>query len=236
MSCGAVWLKRGKHQARVRTEKNLKLNDELIYHYAPDLLRAEPPELKVIHLDRRFSLWLKPRDMTISGSRFCDHTSLKRCVETQHPTQAPVYVVHRLDRFTAGLILVAHDKETAAALSAMFRDHAINKAYHARVEGIFSEACTVSSPIEGKAAFSEISPVGMDAASSVVEVVIKTGRKHQVRRHLAELGHPILGDRQYGNGADSGIDLQLAATRLGFELGGEHFNFELDWRECLAPA
>ncbi len=235
MACGAVWLKRRKYQARVRDEKNLKPNDELLYHYAPELLRAEPPELKAIHLDPHFSVWLKPRDMTISGSRFCDHTSLKRCVETQHPTQAAVYVVHRLDRFTTGLIVVAHDKETAAALSAKFRDHEIEKVYHARVKGVLTEAAKVSEPIDDKPAFSEVSPVAVGTDASIVAVVIKTGRKHQVRRHLMALGHPVTGDRQYGDNEDSTFDLQLAATLLAFELNGERFSFELDWRDCLAP-
>ncbi|MGB5324245.1 MAG: pseudouridine synthase [Pseudomonadales bacterium] len=74
----------------------------------------------------------------------------------------------------------------------------------------------VDTPIDEKPAVSEFSLMRVEDERSEVDVRIETGRKHQVRRHLAERGFPIVGDRLYGNGASDGIDLQLTAYLLGF--------------------
>ncbi len=233
MSCGAIWLDRDGKQDRVRRKKPFKPGDQLTYCFAPDLLEKKPPLLKSIHIQKEFSVWSKPRGMTISGSRFCDHLSLKRCIETQHPDKPTCFIVHRLDRFTSGLILVAHNKSTAAQLSKMFRHHDIEKTYHAWSTGKLTSSTAVSSPIDRKEAYSEVTPIQSDDTKSLVRVQIHTGRKHQVRRHLASLGHPIVGDRQYGT--KTGVDLQLAATDLRFELNGDKFEFKLNWRDLLEP-
>lgn len=56
-----------------------------------------------------------------------------------------------------------------------------------------------------------------DGSRSLVDVRIETGRKHQIRRHLAEMGHPVIGDRLYGTGEADGMDLQLTAYLLAFQ-------------------
>lgn len=232
MSCGAIWLSRGNKQERVRRAKTkLKPGDCLTYYYSADLLKEPQPQLQSIHIDSDFSVWLKPRYMTVSGSRFCDHTSLKRCIEAQHPAQPTTYIVHRLDRFTAGLFIVAHNKKYAAKLSDLFRTHKIHKRYHAWVEGFVSCSTNVGLELDGKSARSDVSPVTSRKDKSLVEVIIHTGRKHQVRRHLAAIGHPIIGDRQQET--DHSFDLQLAATQLEFALEDRAFSFQLNWRDLL---
>jgi tRNA pseudouridine32 synthase/23S rRNA pseudouridine746 synthase len=109
----------------------------------------------------------------------------------------------------------------AAALSELFRKRAVEKRYLAIVAGDMSgqpNPLRIDDDIDGKNAISEIScrEVSADGAQSLVDVRIETGRKHQVRRHLASTGHPILGDRLYGNGQDDGVDLQLTAYLLAF--------------------
>jgi tRNA pseudouridine32 synthase/23S rRNA pseudouridine746 synthase len=76
----------------------------------------------------------------------------------------------------------------------------------------------IAEPIDGKSAVSEVSFEEVNAAKSqsLVEVRIETGRKHQIRRHLADLGHPVVGDRLYGTGEADGVDLQLTAYLLAF--------------------
>jgi len=72
--------------------------------------------------------------------------------------------------------------------------------------------------VDEKEAVSEISlqQLSSDSRQSLVDVRIETGRKHQVRRHLAGLGHPVIGDRMYGEGEEDGVDLQLTAYLLAF--------------------
>ena len=233
MSCGALWVERGGKQSRVRRgAAETKAGDKLIYHYHPELLQETPPKLTAVNLKEDFSIWIKPRGMTISGSRYCDHASLKRCVETQHPKSPTVFVVHRLDRFTAGLTVVAHNKAAARLLSEKFRNHEIHKAYHAWVSGCFETAQTIEQPLDDKPAKSEVFSVKTNAEHSLVRVIIKTGRKHQVRRHLASINYPIIGDRQYGK--SNQLDLQLAATSIGFDWQGEPLTYEVAWQELLA--
>ena len=73
--------------------------------------------------------------------------------------------------------------------------------------------------IDDKEAISEFSlqDVRDNGERSVVDVRIETGRKHQIRRHLAELGYPVIGDRLYGTGRADGVDLQLSAYLLAFQ-------------------
>ncbi|MFN3238077.1 MAG: RluA family pseudouridine synthase [Pseudomonadales bacterium] len=234
MNAGAVWLERDGKSSRIRRNTQLKPADQLTLNYAPELLRETPPTLKTVHKDDNFSVWIKPRGMTISGSRFCDHTSLKRCIETQLSDQPAVYIVHRLDRFTAGLIVVAHNKVTAAHLAEQFRTHQVSKHYHALVTGCCLEQATIDLPIDGKAALSLVIPVVQQEARSIVQVEIKTGRKHQVRRHLASIDHPIIGDRQYNQrDLDQSLDLQLLASKLGFSVNDEQFTFTVHWQDYL---
>jgi tRNA pseudouridine32 synthase/23S rRNA pseudouridine746 synthase len=76
----------------------------------------------------------------------------------------------------------------------------------------------IEQPIDEKEAISHIAllQVNNDGSRSLVDVRIGTGRKHQIRRHLADLGHPIVGDRLYGAGRQDGVDLQLRAYLLAF--------------------
>ena len=90
----------------------------------------------------------------------------------------------------------------------------------------------VEERIDGKPAVSEcrLLDVSMDRARSRLEVSIETGRKHQIRRHLAGLGHPVIGDRLYGSGEADRVDLQLRAVFLAFRcpMSGEPVEYRLD--------
>ena len=167
-------------------------------------------------------MWRKPRGLRSQGSKWGDHCTVVRWAERHLKPERSAFTVHRLDRAAEGLILVAHAKRIAAALSALFKERAVEKCYQALVAGDFSaqpNPMRVESPLDDKEAISEISlEEVIDAGSrSLVNVRIETGRKHQVRRHLAELGYPIIGDRMYGAGEKDGVDLQLTANLLAFD-------------------
>src|SRR4051794_20052461 len=105
-----------------------------------------------------------------------------------------LYLVHRLDTPTSGVIVFARTAPAAAKLSRLFATGEIRKTYLARVDPPITEETTIDSPIEGREALTIVRPRG----GSLVEVEIKTGRTHQIRIHLASIGHPIRGDRRHG--------------------------------------
>ena len=234
MTKGAVWLTRGKNTQRLRRAKRkLRAGDELHLYYDPDVLAEIPAEPKLVADVGGYSVWNKPYGLRSQGSKWGDHCTITRWAERHLQPERPAFVVHRLDRAANGLILVAHSKAIAASLSELFRDRKVEKRYRARVAGDFSQQPSplrVESPVDEKQAVSEISFVRVEDGRSLVDIRTETGRKHQVRRHLAESGFPIVGDRLYGAGENDPMDLQLTACLLAFQcpVAGEPVEYRLD--------
>jgi len=223
MTQGAVWLTRGRNTRRLRRARRaLRVGDEIHLYYDAVILAEKPLAPTLIADVGGYSVWRKPCGMRSQGSKWGDHCTVVRWAERHLLPERSAFTVHRLDRAANGLILVAHSKGIAASLAKIFRERRIEKRYRAVVVGDFSvhpDPMRVEQPIDGKDAVSEISLLDLspDCKSSLVDVRIETGRKHQVRRHLAALGHPIVGDRMYGSGEEGGPDLQLTAYKLAFQ-------------------
>ncbi|VAW45810.1 Pseudouridine synthase [hydrothermal vent metagenome] len=237
---GGVWLSPFNHQSNKpqknerlrRLKKILSSNDLIDFYYDPKLLNSEPSPPTLIADFKQYSVWLKPRGMLSQGSKWADHTALYRWIEMHYQPNhqnRPCWIVHRLDRATCGLMLVAHNKKMATALSQLFEQGRINKCYQANVWGVFpSTPQTFTALVQEKPAISHatllkiFSPPSSITPISRVNIVIETGRKHQIRTHLSQAGYPIVGDRLYGGGENlqqlSPIpDLQLTAYQLNFE-------------------
>jgi tRNA pseudouridine32 synthase/23S rRNA pseudouridine746 synthase len=233
MSKGAVWLTRGKTTQRLRrATRKLRSGDELHLYYDERVLAEEPAEPELFADAGDYSVWNKPYGLRSQGSKWGDHCTIARWAEQHLEPERPAFIVHRLDRAASGLILVAHTKRTAAALSDIFTRRKIEKRYQAWVAGDFSRLpnpLLVDEALDGKSAISEFSFVQIDAGRSLVDVRIATGRKHQIRRHLAGLGYPVIGDRLYGTGEQDGVDLQLMAYLLAFRcpVAGEKVEYRL---------
>jgi tRNA pseudouridine32 synthase/23S rRNA pseudouridine746 synthase len=221
MQKGAVWLSRGKQTKRLRrAKKSLRVGDMLHLYYDEKILAAEPSQPEMIADREAYSVWYKPYGLRSQGSKWGDHCTVHRWVEQHLRPQRPAFVVHRLDRAATGLILIAHQKRVATALAKLFETREIEKRYRAVVRGRFPltpEPLLMKSDIDCRQALSYATYLGYDAERdrSLVEVVIETGRKHQIRRHLSELGFPVVGDRLYGEG-DNAEDLKLTAYSLAF--------------------
>lgn len=124
-----------------------------------------------------------------------------------------VYPVHRLDRKTAGVLLFAKNREVATQMHTLFLEKQVNKEYLAVVRGYTEEAGTIDYPLvqDGKTkeaithferlqTFELPVPFGnfSTARYSLLRLVPETGRFHQIRKHLAHIFHPIIGDRPHG--------------------------------------
>lgn len=221
MAKGAVWLskKSGKRRHLRRATTPLGSGDTLEFYYDEDLLAIKPPAAHCLDDRQRYSAWFKPAGLMAQGTDYGDHCALLRQVEIYFRPHRPVFLVHRLDREAAGLMLIAHDSQAAAFLSALFRDNRISKRYEVRVRGDIKEwQGEINLPLDGKRAVTRYNVMDYAAAADVatVAVTIETGRLHQIRRHLAMIGHPVLGDPKYGAGNKNSEGMQLAAVGLRF--------------------
>ena len=107
--------------------------------------------------------------------------------------------VHRLDRDTTGCLLFAKSHAAFLAAVEVFKTHKVSKTYHAVVAGKFPYAHqVVDTPIDGEPAVSRLSREGASADASFLRVRIETGRTNQIRRHLASIRFPVVGDRVFG--------------------------------------
>lgn len=147
-------------------------------------------------------------------------------------------LLHRLDRETSGVLLLARSQsQTALEIIRAFKARKVEKIYYALVSGIVPESSTINAPIltkKGKSAKSKVHKDGLEAITHItpesivgkktlLRVKIETGRTHQIRVHLAHIGHPILGDTLYG-GANA-ARLMLHASDI--ELLGMEFHAPL---------
>ena len=105
---------------------------------------------------------------------------------------------HRLDRETSGCLLMVKDAATFAAVKTVFQAGTVVKEYAVLVVGSVPENVRViDRPLDGKSALTRIEGRTVGTGATFLRVVIETGRTHQIRRHLAAIGHPVVGDREY---------------------------------------
>lgn len=165
------------------------------------------------------------------------------------------HLVHRLDRDTSGLMVYAKDVQTQQSFINGWQELVTDRRYIALVEGTFERPrgtvrswltedkrfITHSSPIDngGKYAVTHYEVLTSSNGYSLVECVLETGRKNQIRVHMAELGHPVVGDAKYGSKNDSIRRLGLHAYMLCFThpVTGKHLRFEtpvpVSFEKCL---
>lgn len=173
---------------------------------------------------------------------------LHETAETLLSRYTPVHHVHRLDRDTSGVLVFAKNSWTRDRLQERFAEHDMERIYVAIVHGKLDPPSgtfrshlmeddalrvrSVSDPTKGKEAITHYRTTASGRHYSILEVTLETGRRNQIRVHLAEAGHPVVGDTMYGRGREEDPleRLALHAKQLGFihPRTGEKLTFTAD--------
>lgn len=197
---------------------------------------ACPQPLGLLHEDQDILVVDKPSGLlsvATEGERTrTAYRLLRDWVAARGPAGARLFIVHRLDRETSGLIVFAKTVSAKRALQSQFAARSVERVYVALVEGVppTMEGTLTSRLTEdrslrvrptsdrraGREAITRYRVVARRREGSLLELRLVTGRRGQIRAQLAAAGHPIAGDREYGARTDPLRRLALHATRLGF--------------------
>jgi len=181
-----------------------------------------PGELRILESTDQWLAVDKPAGLAIQPDRERTRRSVEELLRLQLKREGvphELYLVHRLDTGTSGVVVFARSRNAAANLSAAFAEGAMRKVYVAVVEGLVDSAMTIDSPVREKPALTLVRPLRPSQFGTLVEAEPKTGRTHQIRVHLSSIKHPVVGDRRYGSTVNA-PRLMLHAQRLEHPLIG----------------
>jgi len=172
--------------------------------------------LPIIYQEEYFVAINKPNALLVHKSNIAKDVKEVAVQQLRDQLKKRVYLLHRLDRPTSGVLLFALSKEAAAAMGEIFQNQAVEKTYYAIVRGYTEEEETVDYALkkemkhqaqEAITHYKTLAQIEIDAAIgrystgrySLVKIQPKTGRMHQIRRHFSHLRHPIIGDKRHGD-------------------------------------
>jgi 23S rRNA pseudouridine1911/1915/1917 synthase len=209
---------KAKYRVAAGDHIEANINEE---DYAPKDIPAEKMELDVFYEDEDLAVINKPEGLTVHPASGSQSGTLVNGLMYRYQELSDVNgparpgIVHRLDRDTSGLILIAKTNVAHARLGRQFEKHTVIKRYVARVEGkVQFDQGIIDVPLEqhkkyhdhrqvaregeGKEAVTLYQVLTRFSHSTLVALFPQTGRTHQLRVHMKHLGHPILGDEKYG--------------------------------------
>jgi len=192
-----------------------------------------PPALRLVHEDDDLIVIDKPAGLlTIATERERQRTAYRMLREyvAAQPGRRRLFIVHRLDRETSGVLVFAKSEPVKRALQAQFEARTVERVYVAVVEGRVAAAegtlrarvsedprsLRVRAGQRGREAVTRYRVLERRAHATVLEISLETGRRGQIRAQLAGLGHPIVGDAEFGSRRDPIRRVCLHAVRLGF--------------------
>ena len=216
------------------------------------VIKAEPIELDIVYEDAHIVVVNKPQGLVVHPA--AGHESgtlvnalLNHCADLSGLNgETRPGIVHRLDKDTSGLLVVAKNDAAHLGLTRQWQGHNITRIYHALLNGVMTEnAGLVDAPLgrhpqdrlkvgidtaRGRQAVTHYRVLKRFAAYTYVELSLKTGRTHQIRVHMAHLGHGVVGDRLYGpkkqNFALAGQVLHAKVLGFKHPISGEDLCFE----------
>jgi len=224
-----------------RSREELHIGDTvMVLPHQQAAERTPPPEkalqvdIDIVYEDEHILVVTKPpHQLTVATDRLETDTLHSRCVDhvRQSDPSAWCYIVHRLDRETSGILILAKDKRSKDHLQEQFSERAVHRLYRARVEGqpqppqgtvrtwlmedkhLNVKAVNANHP-KGKEAISHYHTLASDGSTALIEVEIETGRRHQIRMAMQHLGTPIVGDERHGATTDPEKRIMLHAYAL----------------------
>ncbi|MEF2279553.1 RluA family pseudouridine synthase [Deinococcus sp. YIM 134068] len=224
----------------VRGGEVLRAGQTLLWHRPPWHEEDVPLTYEVAHEDDALLAVVKPSGLpTMPGGGFLDHTLLMR-VRATFPEASSL---HRLGRGTSGLVLFARTHAAASTLARAWREGEVDKRYRALAAGLTErDTYEITTPIgpvphprlgtvyaasaAGKASHSVARVLERRTeGNTLFEVAIHTGRPHQIRIHLASIGHPLIGDPLYAPGGGPLPDLPALPGDGGYLLHAERLSF-----------
>ena len=230
---------------KVKPSYKLREHDEIDVELSvPSAIRFAPENIPidVVYEDDELAVVNKPAGLVVHPASGIHSGTLANALAyhfDQLPSHAGVVrpgIVHRLDRDTSGLLVVAKTESSLEHLADQFRDRTVHKSYVALVHGrLEADAGRIDQPIgrdlsnrtrmavvrAGRSALSLYRTRRSYQRFTLLEVEIKTGRTHQIRVHLAWIKHPVVGDEVYGAGRDKTI--QNVSLRARIRKLGRHF-------------
>jgi RluA family pseudouridine synthase len=174
---------------------SLKYGDSVEVH-APS---RHQTRLRILHRDEHYMVVDKPAGILAVGA-----DSIETRIQRKYP-KTGIRAAHRLDRDTSGCLLFARSEKAFEAAKDIFRAKEISKVYHAIVRGrLPSDWSRMDAPIDGQKSATVFTRLNSSKDASYLKILLITGRTHQIRRHMADAGHPVLGDREYDRGRIKG--------------------------------
>ena len=186
-------------------------------------------DIRVLYEDEYLVALDKPTNMPTHPSRGNSLPTLANAVMGMYGEDFTFRAVNRLDRDTSGIVIIAKDQHTASLLSKDMQAGKFKKKYSCRVEGVpLQREGLIDAPIErecegsikrvvredGKRSITEYKVIDYDGETSLCEIILHTGRTHQIRVHMAYIGTPLLGDFLYGTPSEGKYFLRCTEIRL----------------------
>ena len=218
-------------RARVKVAgRQVRAGQVIEVHVGGAIERSEPPPAPaIVFADDHVIVADKPAGLVTAPTPESDRGDLLDQLARRY---GEIYLVHRLDLPTSGLLVFARTRDANKRLGDAFARHDVDREYRAVAVGEVTPQ-TIDRPIQGKRAVTHVGVLEPLAGATLVSARLETGRSHQIRIHLAGLGHPVAGDHQHGGElarsfVPRGPRLALHAAVLGFThpASGERVRFE----------
>jgi 23S rRNA pseudouridine955/2504/2580 synthase len=202
---------------------------------------ARPHEFPLVYEDASILVIDKPAGIAVHGGSGVSYGVIES-LRAARPQAKVLELAHRLDRDTSGLLVVAKKRSALVELHRMLREGEVEKVYLAVVEGDYKGPPEIRAALHkyvtgsgerrvavterGRSALTRVKVLERTEERSLLEVRLLTGRTHQIRVHLAHVGHPIVGDDKYGGGEAKRLLLHAAKLAFRHPLTGEPVRLE----------